>query len=93
MLRMLNFRAAVDEDVVHISRNIDANAVAEDMVNESLETRRGSRETERGDKPFKEAKPCAEGCLPFVSLLNPEIVKSFLDIKLREPLSSLELIL
>ena len=57
--------AAEDEDVVEIDNDEDVYHVAENVVDEALESRRGVAETERHDEVFEAAVASPEGGLPF----------------------------
>src|SRR5882672_8826494 len=70
-----------DEDVVHVD-DYDSfvDELLENVVHHHLECHRAVSETKEHDKRFKQASVCLKGCLPLVSILDPHIVVSPLDV-------------
>jgi hypothetical protein len=60
----------VDEDVVEVDDDVDVEKVTEDILHESLESRRGVAEAERHDQHLEEPISGPEGSLPFVAFGN-----------------------
>jgi hypothetical protein len=80
-----------DEDIVQVDNNHSLqDEVMEDLIHHCLEGCRAVCQTEVHHKGFKQAAVCAEGCLPFVTLLDVDIVESPADVQLCKVSYSLE---
>ena len=75
----------VDENVVHIdSEPVFSEFFGEYRVHHRLECGGGVCESEEHDSWFEQSLVSDEGCLPFVSFLNADVVVSPPDVELRE---------
>jgi hypothetical protein len=76
----------VDNEMAFIDK------VGKDGVHKGLEGRRCIAKTEGHDKWFKEAERAFEGCFPFITFSNTDIIVTPVDIKLCEVVRTLEFI-
>ena len=76
----------MDYNVVHIDQSFAfVNQIHKFIVYYSLKGRRGVGEAEEHDSGLEKPIACLEGCLPFVTFFDMDIVISPLDTKLGEP--------
>ena len=74
-----------DEEVVHIDDKPSlGNHVAEGIIHESLEDGGGVSESEEHDRRFEQSFVGDEGHLPLVTILDPYIVVSPMNVELGE---------
>ena len=77
--------ATKDEDVVHV---YDYDSLIykflEDVIHHFLECCQAISETKEHDSRFEQASVHPKGCFPFVSLLDPYIVISLLNVQVGE---------
>ena len=85
-------RLAEDQDVVQVDDDEDVGDVAEDIIHEMLECRRGVGHSKGHYEILKGTVARAEHGLPFVSGQDPDIVVSRMEVNLCEELGRLELV-
>jgi hypothetical protein len=80
-----------NQDVIHIDENLPGgNEVTKDGVHHGLKYSRGIGEAKKHDKGSKHATVGLEGGLPFIPLLNADIVVAPADVEYGEDLGILE---
>jgi len=80
-----------DEDIVQVDNNHSLqDEVMEDLVHHCLEGRGAVCQAKVHHEGFKQATIRVEGCLPFITILDVDIVVSPADIQLHKVSCSLE---
>ena len=84
MAMMFLLRLGEDEDIVEVDDDEDVRHIGEDVVHQTLERSRGVGKSEGHDEIFEASVAGLEGCLPLVTLGDPEEVVSAAEIDFGE---------
>ncbi|PFH46802.1 hypothetical protein AMATHDRAFT_153753, partial [Amanita thiersii Skay4041] len=58
----------------------DDNLISKDVIHHGLKCRWGVCESEEHYQWFKQSLVCSEGCLPFITILDPDVIVAPSDI-------------
>jgi hypothetical protein len=92
VIQMFLWGFAKDEDVIQIQYHKWVCEWPQYIIHHLHECGQGIIQAERNDQPIKATLFKIEGCFPYISLLNPHLVVTWLHINLTKIFGTIELI-